>query len=42
MKRWTSFTVVVVSMLAAGAVFAETCLSPYVKGLRQPEKVMYL
>ncbi len=42
MKRWTSFTVVVVSMLVAGAVFAETCLSPYVKGLRQPEKVMYL
>ena len=21
---------------------AETCLSPYIKGLKQPEKVMYL
>jgi methanethiol oxidase len=28
--------------LTAGLVFAETCLSPYIKGLRQPEKVMYL
>jgi selenium-binding protein 1 len=28
--------------LTAGLVCAETCLSPYIKGLRQPEKVMYL
>jgi methanethiol oxidase len=28
--------------LTAGLVFAETCLSPYIKGLRQPERVMYL
>jgi selenium-binding protein 1 len=42
MKRWTTFVTVVVSVFAAGAVFAETCLSPYVKTLRQPEKVMYL
>ncbi len=27
--------------LAAGAVYAETCLSPYIRGLRQPEKVLY-
>jgi selenium-binding protein 1 len=26
----------------AGDVSAETCLSPYIKGLKQPEKVMYL
>jgi methanethiol oxidase len=28
--------------LASGASHAETCLSPYIKGLRQPEKVMYV
>jgi methanethiol oxidase len=28
--------------ILAGAPSAETCLSPYVKGLRKPEKVMYL
>jgi methanethiol oxidase len=28
--------------LTTGLVSAETCLSPYIKGLRQPEKVMYL
>jgi selenium-binding protein 1 len=28
--------------LAAGAAVAETCLSPYIKALRDPEKVMYL
>ena len=42
MKRWTILVTLVASLLVAGAVFAETCLSPYVKGLRQPEKVMYL
>src|SRR5207244_1622703 len=26
----------------AGAAYAETCLSPYIKGLKEPEKVMYL
>ena len=42
MKRWTIVATLVTSILTAGAVFAETCLSPYIKGLRQPEKVMYL
>jgi selenium-binding protein 1 len=28
--------------LLVGTALAETCLSPYIKGLRQPEKVMYL
>src|SRR2546428_12594432 len=28
--------------LPAGQAMAETCLSPYIKGLKQPEKVMYL
>ena len=42
MRRWIMFTTVVLTVLAAGAVFGETCLSPYIKGLRQPEKVMYL
>lgn len=30
------------STLAASAAGAETCISPYIKGLQQPEKVMYL
>ena len=42
MKRLTIFAAAVAAALVAGAAFAETCLSPYVKGLRQPEKVMYL
>ena len=28
--------------LPATQISAETCLSPYIKGLKQPEKVMYL
>ena len=28
--------------LASSASHAETCLSPYIKGLRQPERVMYV
>ena len=38
MKRLTVFTVLVAAALVAGAAFAETCLSPYVKGLRQPRR----
>lgn len=30
------------AVVAAGTALAETCLSPYIKGLRQPEKVLYL
>ena len=33
---------VVAAAFAAGTLQAETCLSPYIKGLRAPEKVMYL
>jgi selenium-binding protein 1 len=33
---------VVAAACAAGTLQAETCLSPYIKGLRAPEKVMYL
>ena len=28
--------------LLAGSAYAETCLSPYIKQLKEPEKVMYL
>jgi selenium-binding protein 1 len=42
MKRWTMLAILGLCVFAAGAVFAETCLSPYVKTLRAPEKVMYL
>jgi methanethiol oxidase len=40
MKRWVLMSVV--AGLGIASAFAETCLSPYIKGLRQPEKVMYL
>src|ERR1700694_2277665 len=33
---------IVAAACAAGPLHSETCLSPYVKGLRAPEKVMYL
>ncbi|HET8575588.1 MAG TPA: selenium-binding protein SBP56-related protein [Methylomirabilota bacterium] len=42
MKRAMLLASVAAIVLTAGAVFAETCLSPYIKGLRQPEKVMYV
>ena len=42
MRRSMGLVCAVATVLAAGAVFAETCLSPYIKGLRQPERVMYL
>jgi selenium-binding protein 1 len=42
MKRWIILASVLGIVVTAGVVFAETCLSPYIKGLRQPEKVMYL
>ena len=34
--------VVVLVVLSASGAFAETCLSPYIKALRQPEKALYL
>lgn len=42
MRRWIVVGSLLATVLTAGAVFAETCISPYIKGLRQPEKVMYL
>jgi len=42
MRRGVVLGTIVLMLLAAGVVFAETCLSPYIKGLREPEKVMYL
>ncbi len=46
MKRSLGITFLAAAMLVpaliVGVVFAETCLSPYIKGLRQQEKVMYL
>lgn len=42
MRRWIVVGSLLAMVLTAGAVFAETCISPYIKGLRQPEKVMYL
>jgi selenium-binding protein 1 len=43
MRRWIVFGVLITTVaLIAGTVYSETCLSPYIKGLRQPEKVLYL
>lgn len=42
MRRGKVFCGVLATILTTGSVFAETCLSPYIKGLRQPEKVLYL
>jgi hypothetical protein len=39
MKRGIVLSSFVLTVLTAGVVFAETCLSPYIKGLRQPKKV---
>jgi hypothetical protein len=33
---------VIAAAFAAGPLHSETCLSPYIKGLKAPEKVMYL
>ena len=42
MKRWMVLAALLTTLAATGVVFAETCLSPYIKGLRQPETVLYL
>jgi methanethiol oxidase len=42
MKRLHMFGSVLIAALLAGAALAETCISPYIKGLTKPEKVMYL
>ncbi|MBI3526429.1 MAG: beta-propeller fold lactonase family protein [Betaproteobacteria bacterium] len=40
MKRW--IVCLLAGLTVAGTAFSETCISPYVKGLKTPEKVMYL
>ncbi len=42
MRRLLSLVLALIAVLAGGAVFAETCLSPYIRALRSPEQVMYL
>jgi len=42
MKRQLLLILTTVGSMISGAVFAETCISPYIKGLTAPEKVMYL
>ena len=42
MKRLLTIGSVLMAALLAGAALAETCISPYIKGLTNPEKVMYL
>jgi len=42
MKRRIAIAAVLVVLVAAGAVFAEVCLSPYVKRLAGPEKFLYI
>ena len=42
MKRIPMFCLATLVSLVAGGVFAETCISPYIKALTAPEKVMYL
>lgn len=42
MKRLKTLTCLLAGALATGTALAETCLSPYIKTLRDPEKVMYL
>jgi len=40
MRRYTPWAIL--ACLGLSASHAETCLSPYIKGLKEPEKVMYL
>src|SRR5436309_2157291 len=42
MKHRIAIAAVLVVLVAAGAVFAEVCLSPYVKRLAGPEKFLYV
>ena len=42
MSRRIVIAAVLVVLVAAGAVFAEVCLSPYVKRLAGPEKFLYI
>ncbi|HEV8675638.1 MAG TPA: selenium-binding protein SBP56-related protein [Methylomirabilota bacterium] len=42
MKHWVRLACLLTVLLTAGAVLAETCLSPYVKRLAGPEKYLYV
>lgn len=42
MTRLKPLPLLLACVFAAGSVYAETCLSPYIKTLKDPEKVMYL
>jgi methanethiol oxidase len=42
MRGRTVLASLLATALVVSPVLAETCLSPFIKGLRQPEKVMYL
>ncbi|MBV8574297.1 MAG: hypothetical protein JOZ58_04560 [Acetobacteraceae bacterium] len=41
-SRWLATTALAAAVMLPSVATPETCLSPYIKGLRQPEKVMYL
>jgi selenium-binding protein 1 len=41
-SRWTGVATLLATALSAVPAIPETCLSPYITGLRQPEKVMYV
>jgi selenium-binding protein 1 len=40
--RWVRAAALIGTIMLPATAIPETCLSPYIKGLRQPEKVMYL
>src|SRR5438128_2541848 len=40
-RKWVA-AITLATILLPGVAVSETCVSPYIKGLRQPEKVMYL
>lgn len=42
MTRLKPLPLLLACVFAAGSAYAETCLSPYIKTLKDPEKVMYL
>jgi selenium-binding protein 1 len=40
--KWAAATTLALACLVPGAAEPETCISPYIKGLRQPEKILYV
>src|SRR5258708_32924966 len=41
-RRWVGAAALIGTIMLPTIAIPETCLSPYIKGLRQPEKAMYL